>query len=186
MEQVTINVLRFLDNNKTNVDVKEDFKGNYYSYITNTIYIGKKTNKKQPSHNIDKDASDLLMICHECIHSIQSKRMHILNTIFSNLSIIFSIICIFIGVFIDMPLWLRCVTGVVILFSVLLRLFLEIEAINGSIKLAFKVISKGIVKNISMQDMENGSDYINRYKYLALTQMISDKIIFLILVFIIK
>ena len=186
MEQVAINVLRFLGNNETIVKVKEDFKGNYYSYLTNTVYIANGISKKQELHNINKKASEVLMVCHECIHSVQSKCMHILNAILSNLSIIFSIICVFIGVFGNIPLWLRCATGVVIMFSIIIRLFLEIGAINGSIKLAYEVVSKGIVQNISIQDIDEGSDYIKSHKYLALIQMISDKIILLILVFVIK
>ena len=186
MEQLTLEILRFLNNYKTKVELKKDFKGNYYSYITDTVYIAKGVSKKQVPHNIDKNASEVLMVCHECIHSIQNKLMRILNTIFSNLSIIFSIICIFVGMFVDMPAWLRCVTGIIILFSIIIRLLLETGAINGSIKLAYEVVSKGIVKNVSIQNIEKGSEYINRHKYLALIQMISDKIIFLILVFIIK
>lgn len=186
MEQVTINVLRFLGNNKTRVEAKEDFRGNYYSYITDTVYIAKGVSEKQVPHNINKNASEVLMVCHECIHSIQSKSMHILNTIFSNLSIMLTIICVFIGAFVDIPLWLRCATGIVILFSIIIRLFLETGAINSSIKLAYEVVSKGIVKNVSIQDIEEGLDYIKRHKYLAIIQMILDKIIFLILVFVIK
>lgn len=189
MENIVKDILNYLGNTNTQVETKQDFKGNYYSYLTDTIYIAKDfENTKTPSaaKNINKKAAELVVVCHECIHSIQSKCMHILNTIFSNLSIVLALIYIITGMFWTASLWFKIATCLVILASIVIRLVLEVGAINGSIKLADDVVSKNIVDGPSQQDIQESKNYINKYKYIALAQMILDKIVFLILALTIK
>lgn len=189
MENITKDILSCLGNTHTKVELKEDFKGNYYSYFTDTIYIAKDfATQKIPSavKSVNKKAAELIVVCHECIHSIQNKIMHILNTVFSNLSIILAIVCIFVAVFWTSSLWLKLIASTVITTSIIIRLILEIGAINGSVKLAESVVEKGIVKGVSKLNIETSINYIKSYKCLALFRMVLDKIIFLVLVIFIK
>jgi len=188
MEDLTKHILKKINNEHTKVELKEDFKGNYYSYVVDTIYIAKNFgNKKVPKsvENMNKKAAELIVVCHECIHSIQNKYMHILNTIFSNLSMILTIISIVIGVLWTSPLWLKIATIIALLISIIIRLILEVGAINNSIKLASDIVSNGMVEGVSNEDIEEGTKYIEKNKCLALLQMIIDKIIFLVLIFVI-
>lgn len=188
MEALTKDILKELKNKHTKVESKEDFKGNYYSYLTDTIYIAKNFEEQKvpaKAKTINKKAARLVVVCHECIHSVQSKCMHILNTLFSNLSILLAIISIVVGVFWTSPAWLKIVTCLVILTSIIIRLILETHAVNGSIKLAMDIVSKNMVEDISKKDIQQGAEYMNKHKYLALLQMVIDKIIFLILVLVI-
>ncbi len=189
MEKITKDILRFLKNEHTKVELKEDFKGNYYSWLVDTIYIAKNVKEqKVPTEvkNMNKTAAKLVMVCHECIHSVQSKIIHLLNIIFSNLSIVLAITSIVMGLFWTSLLWLKIVTCSLILTSIVIRLILEVGAVKDSIKLASDVVSKNMIEGVSMQDIEEASKYINKHKYLALLQMVIDKVIFLILVLIIK
>ena len=47
MEELTKEILKNLGNKHTKVALKQDFKGNYYSYITDTIYIANNCNEPQ-------------------------------------------------------------------------------------------------------------------------------------------
>lgn len=186
METITKDILNYIGNKHTKVKLKDDFNGNYYSYITDTIYIAKNFSSKNKPVNakeFDKEAAELIIICHECIHSIQSKVMHILNMILSNISIILTVISIILGLFWTSPLILKIVTCLVLCLGIVVRLVLEINAVNKSIKLAFAIIQNGIVRDISKQNIKVGNDFIEKYKCLEYGRMIIDKIIFLILVF---
>lgn len=188
MESLTKDILKYLNNEHTKVETKEDFKGNYYSYLIDTIYVARSFEQQKvpdAAKNINKEAAKLIVVCHECIHSMQSKIAHILNAVFSNLSIILSIVCIILGLFWTNPLCLKIAIGAILITSVIVRLILEDDAINGSIKLASDVVSKDIVEEITQGDIQQGAEYILKYKCLALLRMIVDKIIFLILVLVI-
>ena len=49
MENLTKEILAYLKNEHTNVQLKEDFKGNYYSYLVDTIYISQNLEDKMTS-----------------------------------------------------------------------------------------------------------------------------------------
>ena len=186
METRTKEILDFLGNTHTKVEAKEDFNGNYYSYITDTIYISKNYENRKAPKNINKVAASFIVVCHECIHSMQSRLLHVQNIILSNLSIILFCISLFLSVFEIVPLWIKIITFFVTLTSIVIRVILELGAINGSITLANSVVSKNIFSDISKQDIEEGSRYIARYKWIALLEMNLYKIICLILILIIK
>lgn len=186
METITKEILNLIGNKHTKVEIKEDFKGNYYSYITDTIYISKNYENRKAQKNINKKAASFIVVCHECIHSTQSKLLHILNIIFSNLSIVMFLISIICGVFGILPIWFKSITAIVITTSIVIRVILEVGAIDGSIVLANNVISQNIVSDISKQDIEYGSKYISKYKWLALVEMNLYKIISLILILVIR
>lgn len=189
MEILTKEILKNLSNKHTKVELREDFKGNYYNYILDTIYIAKKVNQQKLSNkhkNINKKAANLVMICHECLHSIQNKWMHILNTILSNLSIVFTIIYVILAIFFKDILILKILTIGIILTSISVRLILEIGAINGSTELASNIVAQGITNEVSNEDIEDAVRYIEKHKYVALLNMILDKIIFLIVAICIK
>lgn len=189
MENIAKDILKHLNNEHTKVERKEGFMGNYYSHLIDTIYIAENfENTKAPEEakNMSLKAAELITVCHECIHSVQNKFFHILNTTFANLSMILGVICIFIGIFWTSPLWLKISACTSLTVSIIVRLILEVGAVNGSIKLAKEVVSKDLVEDVSRQDIEESVKYINKHKYLALLQMITDKLVFLILVLFIK
>lgn len=134
------NILKLLNNPATKVKVKENLKGSYYAYITDTIYL--------PKENINDDVEErLVVLCHECIHSVQSKEMHKINFILSNAEILFSIILL-ISICLKMNfMWIIAFVYLTTLVSsVIIRVILEKDAVKRSSTLARNVINKKIVK----------------------------------------
>lgn len=189
MEEITKEALKYLENNHTKVEVKEGFMGNYYSHLIDTIYIAENFEGKnipKSIKHISPKVAQLITICHECIHSMQNQTLHSMNTIFSNLSIILSILSIAWGVFGERPLWI-CITAIITtLIAIIMRLVLEVGAINDSTKLAFELVKKGIITDVVEQDVKVGREFIHKHKFMALSQMIIDKIIFLVLILLVK
>lgn len=189
MEKVAKKILNYIGNTHTKVEKKEGFMGNYYSHLIDTMYIAENfENKEMPAgvKNINKKAAELVVVCHECIHSTQSKCIHLLNTLFSNLSIVLSVVYVMMALLWTNYIWLKIVTAIIIVASIVLRITLEIGAINNSIKLASEIVNNKIIEGISQNDIEESIKYINKHKIMAVLQMITDKIVFLILVLIIK
>lgn len=189
MESKVKQILEYLGNYHTNVERKQGFMGNYYSPLIDTIYIAENfENAEIPkdAKDMNKKAAELIVLCHECIHSVQSKCLHLLNTLFASISIVLSLVCIFIGVFWTSPIWLKAVTLTILALSIVFRIILELGAIKGSTKVAVELVKSGLIEDVSEQDIEEGEIYINKHRFAALMQMISDKIIFLILVLVIK
>ena len=107
-------------------------------------------------------------------------------TILANLAIILSIIYILVSLFWTSICWLKISSIVTLIVGIVIRWILEVNAINGSISLAKQVVTKKIMKEVTNSDIQASIEYINKHKWLALMQMILDKIIFLILTLVIK
>lgn len=185
MDNIAREILKYLGNKHTRVERKQGFMGNYYSSLIDTIYIAEKfENAKVPKgmENVNPKAAELIVVCHECIHSVQNKMLHILNIMFANFSMILAVICIFIALFSTSTLWLTIVSSALLLTSMVVRLMLEYGAINGSIKLAKEVVDKGLVADVFTEDIEQSIEYINKRKWSALIQMLLDKIVLLVIV----
>ena len=128
-EFVAKEILEMLNNNKTKIEIDSDTKSNLYIFLNDTIYISK--NKKD-------DFNRICVIAHECIHSIQSKSAQILNFVLSNIELILFIVLIALFCFKlkFMPLLILYVLTNI--FSIGIRLYLELSAVFGSIKLSSK------------------------------------------------
>ena len=187
MEDLTKEILNSIGNNHTKVQEKEDFNGNYYSFINDTIYIGKnfevkKKNKKM--EQLNQDAARLITVCHECVHSLQKKWIHILNIILSNASILLFIsyfVCMF---FKSRSMVLAIVTLFAIVFSLVIRMILEFDAISGSINESKKLVEFKKVSNVSIEDIDKAQAYMNKYKILAVLSMIYSKLLIALIVII--
>lgn len=132
-------ILEMLNNNKTKIEIDSDTKSNLYIFLNDTIYISK--NKKD-------DFNRICVIAHECIHSIQSKSAQILNFVLSNIELILFIVLIALFCFKlkFMPLLILYVLTNI--FSIGIRLYLELSAVFGSIKLSDKYFKNYLEDNI--------------------------------------
>lgn len=138
-EFVAKEILEMLNNNKTKIEIDSDTKSNLYIFLNDTIYISK--NKKD-------DFNRICVIAHECIHSIQSKSAQILNFVLSNIELILFIVLIALFCFKlkFMPLLILYVLTNI--FSIVIRLYLELSAVFGSIKLSDKYFKNYLEDNI--------------------------------------
>ncbi len=126
-------ILELIKNNSTHIKIDKDIKNSYYVFLNDTIYIS----------DIAKNTSGYQRICviaHECVHSIQNKRIQIINFILSNLelmSFIISIICILFKYCADRVFSAYLILNVI---SIIPRLILEIDATIKSIDLSKKYV----------------------------------------------
>ena len=99
-KEICEDVLKILDNTK--VKIKEEEASNkkttsLYVAISDTIFIG----------NIKDTYTRIQTVCHECLHSIQPRRLLLFNFIYSNIYILYfvtSCILTIVGVFKDTKL----------------------------------------------------------------------------------
>ena len=101
-------------------ETKEKRKDSLYVAISDTIFIG----------NINETYTRIQTICHECLHSIQPRRMLIFNFIYSNIYIIYfwtSIILTLVNIIKNFKLQIIILT-ILGLFYYALRAYLENDA----------------------------------------------------------
>lgn len=124
--------------------VEIDFtKGAYYSYFTDSVYISSKVT--------GSDAKNIVVVCHECIHSMQSVWLHMLNVILSNLELLLFItvaICITFGYF---KFWAILVYILCGTLSIVARCMLELPAMIGAFELAKKYSDEKAAKEIAKE-----------------------------------
>ena len=130
------NILNFLNNNSTKIIEKEDFKGCYYSYINNTIYLAKE------KLNTKSKEEEYIVMCHECVHSIQNKLLHAINFYSSNVEILVSIVLIILLLLKSTYIYYIAIPYFAILFiNIVIRFVLESNAVKESFVLSKKLIN---------------------------------------------
>ena len=128
-------ILKYLNNRDTKIIEKEDFKGSYYSYINDTIYLSgeNKTTKSKEE--------EIIVLCHECIHSIQNKTLQAVNFYSSNIEIILSILVILLlAIKANFVKSLVIPYFLIMLLNITVRFLLEKDAVKRSFELAKDII----------------------------------------------
>ena len=169
-------ILELLNNKNTKVQIKDDIKGNYYTFVNDTIYISSKAS------NASNDNGPIV-IAHECRHSIQNKKIQLVNTVISNIVlflIVLSVILIFFNI--DITILLIISTSL----NIVIREYLELDATYNSLKILLEYISK-YHNSLNINDIY---DYYFKKIKLALVlyffKIIFDKFLPIIVIFIIK
>lgn len=134
-------ILERLDNKKVKIKENEDKenKTSLYLAISDTIFIA----------NIKESYTRIQTIAHECLHSIQSRRLLLFNFVYSNvyfLYFLFSMLFTILGVFQDAKLQLviLCILG---FFYYVVRSYLENDAMTKAKYLAKDYMIEYIEKN---------------------------------------
>lgn len=185
----TKEILEMLGNSHTKLCEKEDFKGNYYNYITDTIYIAKDENARKLPKNMEglnQDAGRLVMLCHECIHSVQSKMMHIQNIVLSNISLIIGIAILLFKIFGKCSLIVNLIEMSMLFYVCIIRSVLELEAIYKSFEVAKKCIKEKIATNVTVDDVDKSWKMAKKMLPLQMLQILADKLVLIILIIIIS
>lgn len=178
-------ILQDLGNNHTNIKYISEYNGNYYNYITDTIYISnsektKKIPKKLKDFN--QDVGQAIMLLHECIHSIQNKVLHVLNLVFSNLSLILGIILVILKIFNKKHFGINIVEIVLLLLACIIRGVLEYDAIKRSVILTKQYVKSNVIQDISNEDVLKISKIIKRLTPMQIIYMLKGKIILLLII----
>lgn len=120
--ELTKEILKKLNNE--NIQVKEnlDSETSLYIALTNTISISSKKNS----------CARIQTIAHECVHSVQNRRIHIFNFIVSNIYIIYFILISVLTLFnlISNPLLYLFIFTILGFLQFTVRSYLEINAMT--------------------------------------------------------
>lgn len=136
VEEICKKALNYLNNSSTKIVVDDNIKSSYYFWLSDKIYISKKQ-----THGSEEQR--IIVLCHECIHSIQNKTIQCINFVLSNVEIfMFVLLVIFrLTTSVNLNTYINIYIVVAIL-AIIIRYYLEIGAIIGSIKLANKCDSE--------------------------------------------
>ena len=142
-------------NNET-VKIEEDKEGevSLYIAITNKILIA----------NISKTYTRIQTIAHECLHSVQDRKLLLFNFIFSNIYLIYFAVISLLAIFKILPNKMMFLTILIIVgfTQYMVKAFLENDAMTKAKYLAKEYLEE---KKISSQDeinkLVNGFDKIN-------------------------
>lgn len=140
-KEICMEILEKLNNKNVNIGETKDSKTSLYIAITNKIIIA----------NINDTFTRIQTIAHECLHSIQNRRILLSNFIFSNISIItFIIFTILILLNIgNSYIYTQIFIGIGIIGYVI-KAYLENEAMSKAFYLAKEYINEYQEKNIDI------------------------------------
>lgn len=152
--------------NNTKVTIKEsndkDVKSSLYIAISDTIFIA----------NIKDTYTRIQTIAHECLHSVQSKKLLIFNFIYSNIYLLYfilSIILTILGIFKDIKLQI-IILSLLSFFYYVIRSFLETDAMTKAPYLAKEYMLDYIEKNpiCTKEEVEEIVEEYNRINHLGI------------------
>ena len=142
--------LKKLKNENVKIEENENQEASLYIAITNKIIIG----------NVNNTYTRIQTIAHECLHSVQDRKILIFNFIFSNIYLIYYIIICMLALLNLLPLKMMFLSIFLILSLVnyLVRMYLENDAM---IKARF--LAKGYMEEEKISEKEEIEKIIKGY-----------------------
>ena len=168
--------LKKLNNETVEIEENKDSEASLYIAITNKISIA----------NIQKTYTRIQTIAHECLHSIQDRKLLLFNFVFSNIYLLyFAAICI-LAIFKILP-YKMMFLSVLLLFSLvyyMVRMYLENDAMIKAKYLAKEYMEeKKISTKEEIQKIVDGFDKINNIGIKCINYNMFLNIIIKILIF---
>lgn len=154
-KKVCESILEKLDNNSVKIVENNDKTSSLYIAISNTIFIA----------NITKTYTRIQTIAHECLHSVQNRKLLIFNFIYSNVYILYfaiSLILTIFNVFKNYELNIIILSVLSFLYY-LVRAYLETDAMTRAEFLAKEYIYEYNEKNM-VCTKEEVEEVVNEYK----------------------
>ena len=126
-KEICTEILEKLDNKKVQVEEESDSKTSLYIAVSNKIIIA----------NIKDTFTRIQTIAHECLHSVQNRRMLLFNFIFSNISLLYFLVAIFLVLFnvLDGFVFIQIYIGIGII-SYAIKSYLETDAMTKAFYVA--------------------------------------------------
>ena len=146
--------LKKLKNEEVKIEENEGSDATVYIAITNKISIG----------NLRNSYTRIQTIAHECLHSIQNRKILLFNFIFSNIYLIYFFAVLIIAIFGKLPNQMACITTLAILGIVylIIRMYLENDAMIKARYLAKEYMEeKGISSKEDIDKMIKQYDIVN-------------------------
>ncbi len=148
--------LEMLNNKNVNIEENDGSDATVYIAISNKISIG----------NLRNSYTRIQTIAHECLHSIQNKKLLIFNFIFSNIYLLYFFIIIVLTIFGNLQNQMAHVATLAVMGIVYLtvRLYLESDAMIKARYLAKEYMNKKkISSEEEIQKMINQYDVVTNF-----------------------
>ena len=146
--------LKKLNNQDVKIEENKNTEASLYIAITNKISIA----------NISKSYTRIQTIAHECLHSIQDRKLLIFNFVFTNIYLIYFVIISILAILKILPYELMFLTILLLLGLVYysVRVYLENDAMIKARYLAKEYLEeKKISDSEEINKIISGVDYIN-------------------------
>ena len=126
-KEICTKILEKLDNKKVKIEEEKDSKTSLYIAISDKIIIA----------NIKDTFTRIQTIAHECLHSVQNRTMLLFNFIFSNISLLYFLVAIFLVLFnvLDVFVFIQIYIGIGII-SYVIKSYLETDAMTKAFYVA--------------------------------------------------
>lgn len=143
--EIAKEMLEMINNKGVTIEQAKDTKTSLYIAITNKIAIA----------DMKDNYGRIQTIAHECMHSVQDRRLLMFNFVFSNFSILYFIVAIILSIcnVVKNSMLQIFILTVLAFIQFAVRGFLEIDAMTKSKYLAKEYIEK---KNICTKDETDG------------------------------
>lgn len=146
--------LKKLKNEKVQIEEQNEAKASLYIFITNKIIIA----------NIQNTYTRIQTIAHECLHSIQDKKILAFNFIFSNIYLLYFLIISILAIFKLLPNEMMYLSILLILSLIyyMVRIYLENDAMIKARYLAKEYLEEEkISSKEEIEEFVAGFDKIN-------------------------
>lgn len=134
---------------KCDIKLDDEAKSSAYIFFQNKIILSNTKSNKE-------DYSRVLFIAHECVHSVQSKMMHIINFVVANIKNLYDVILFFVLILGKGSLEMITISFLISFLSFYYRITLETDAVYRSVILARKYLGNNKLSNVA-----------DRYEYIV-------------------
>lgn len=137
--------LKILNNEKVKVEENKDSESSLYIAVTNKISIG----------NVSKTYTRIQTIAHECLHSVQDRKILLFNFIFSNIYLLYYLVICVLAILNLLPLKMMFLSIFILLAFVwfVVRMYLENDAM---------IKAKYLAKEYMEEEKISSRDEINK------------------------
>lgn len=148
--EIAKEMLLKLNNEGVKIVENSNSETSLYIAITNTISIS----------NVKNSSARIQTIAHECLHSIQSRRLLLSNFVFSNIYILYFLVTSILTIFriVKNPLIYMSILIMLSLVQFAIRAFLEIDAMTKA-----KYIAKEYIEDKNICTSEEINNLVSEY-----------------------
>ena len=143
-------ILKKIKNENVKIEENKDLKASLYIAVTNKIVIA----------DVKNSYTRIQTIAHECLHSIQNRKIQLFNFIFSNIYLLYFLIVLILSLLNKLPNAILFL-GLMVLLSYIyyfIRSYLENDAMIKA-----KFLAKEIMENLKISSEDEIQDIVKSY-----------------------
>ena len=154
-QQVAQEILKKLNNEKVKIEENENGESSLYVAISDKICIG----------NIQKSYTRIQTIAHECLHSVQNRKLLLFHFIFSNFYLLYFVLLALLGILKILPFEMTFLVSFVLIGMLFyaVRIYLENDAMIKAPFLAKEYMQGKQISSLEeIEKVMKGYDELNQ------------------------